>query len=197
MDQHIKERKSFFDRLKYADDFRIESETDSKGRTKEKAVYIGNWYVFRDFCSSDRWKMIITLVAGVAVMIFQFLQVLQTHVGSGSLFVLLPMAAALFPGLYLLMGAAGLPYKGNPMRRDQYMHSVIRVSRSAVAILSCNTVAFAATFVLRIVTGDWMFLSGDFIYLALFIVSTAFCAGMILLLRSLDITERPNSQISK
>ena len=97
------------DRLKYTEDFRLETETDEKGRTRKKAVYIGTWFVIRDYRISDRIRMTGSLLAAVAVMVIQFLLMLQSHAGSGSLFVILPLAAALFPGLYLLMGASSLP----------------------------------------------------------------------------------------
>lgn len=181
------------DRLKYTEDFRLKTETDEKGRTRKKAVYIGTWFVIRDYGTSDRLRMTGSLLAAVAVMVIQFSLMLQSHAGSGSLFVILPLAAALFPGLYLLMGASSLPYRGKPMRRDQYMHGIIRMSRSAVAVIAFNTVAAFATLVYRAVKGDWMFLGGDWTFLILFLASTALCAGIIWILRGIEITERPNS----
>lgn len=181
-----------FDRLKYTEDFRLETETDDKGKTRKKAVYIGTWFVIRDYGKADRLRMIGSLLAAAAVMIIQFALLIQPHAGSGSLLVILPLSAALFPGLYLLMGAASLPYRGKPMRRDQYMHGIIRMSRSSVAVLAFNAVAALATLVVRAVKGDWLFLSGDWTFLILFLVSTALCAGILWLLRAIEITGRPN-----
>lgn len=181
-----------FDRLKYTEDFRLETETDEKGKTRKKAVYIGTWFVIRDYGKADRLRMIGSLLAAAAVMVIQFALLLQSHAGSGSLLVILPLAAALFPGLYLLMGASSLPYRGKPMRRDQYMHGIIRMSRSSVAVLAFNTVAALATLVVRAVKGDWMFLSGDWTFLILFLASAVLCAVILWLLRAIEITERPN-----
>lgn len=182
----------FFDRQKYTDDFRLETETDEKGKIRKKAVYIGTWFLIRDYGSKDRLRMAGSMVLAAVVMIVQFALLLQFHAGSGSLFVILPLAAALFPGLYLVMGAFQLPFRGKPMRRDQYMHGIIRMSRSAVAILSFNTVAVIATFVYRTVKGDWMFLKGDWTFLILFLISAVCCAGVLWILRGIEIAERPN-----
>lgn len=181
-----------FDRLKYTEDFRLETETDDKGKTRKKAVYIGTWFVIRDYGTSDRLRMAGSLLAAAAVMIIQFSMLLVLHAGSGSLFVVLPLAAALFPGMYLLMGAASLPYRGKPMRRDQYFHSIIRMSRSAVAILAFNTVAALAALIYRMIKNDWLFLKGDWTFLILFVISAFLCAGVIWVLRRIDITEKPN-----
>ena len=181
-----------FDRQKYTDDFRLETETDEKGKIRKKAVYIGTWFLIRDYGSTDRLRMAGSMVLAAVVMIVQFALLLQFHAGSGSLFVILPLAAALFPGLYLVMGAFQLPFRGTPMRRDQYMHGIIRMSRSAVAILSFNTVAVIATFVYRTVKGDWMFLKGDWTFLILFLISAVCCAGVLWILRGIEIAERPN-----
>lgn len=186
-----------FDRLKYTEDFRLETETDEKGKTRKKAVYIGTWFVIRDYGTSERLRMAGSLLAAAAVMIIQFSMLLLRHAGSGSLFVVLPLAAALFPGMYLLMGAASLPYRGKPMRRDQYFHSIIRMSRSAVAILAFNTVAALAALIYRIIMDDWLFLKGDWTFLILFVVSAVLCAGVIWILRGIDIAEKPNGSYTE
>lgn len=186
-----------FDRLKYTEDFRLETETDEKGKTRKKAVYIGTWFVIRDYGTADRLRMAGSLLAAAAVMIIQFSMLLLRHAGSGSLFVVLPLAAALFPGMYLLMGAGSLPYRGKPMRRDQYFHGIIRMSRSAVAILAFNTVAALAALIYRTVKNDWLFLKGDWLFLILFGISAVLCAGVIWILRGIDITEKPNGSYTE
>lgn len=186
-----------FDRLKYTEDFRLETETDEKGKTRKKAVYIGTWFVIRDYGTADRLRMAGSLLAAAAVMIIQFSMLLLRHAGSGSLFVVLPLAAALFPGMYLLMGAGSLPYRGKPMRRDQYFHGIIRMSRSAVAILAFNTVAALAALIYRTVKNDWLFLKGDWLFLILFGISAVLCAGVIWILRGIDITEKPNESYTE
>ena len=186
-----------FDRLKYTEDFRLETETDEKGKTRKKAVYIGTWFVIRDYGTADRLRMAGSLLAAAAVMIIQFSMLILRHAGSGSLLVVLPLAAALFPGMYLLMGAASLPYRGKPMRRDQYFHGMIRMSRSAVAILAFNTVAALAALIYRIVKNDWLFLKGDWTFLILFGISVVLCAGVIWILRGIDITEKPNGSYTE
>ena len=39
--------KTFSDRMRYVEDFRIEESLDERGKMHRKAVYIGNWTVLR------------------------------------------------------------------------------------------------------------------------------------------------------
>ncbi len=79
------------------------------------------------------------------------------------------------------------------MRRDQYMHSFIRMSRSAVAVSSFAAVGLVALFVFRIVEGDWLFLPEDWRFLILVVFSALLALSIILLLRGVDLMEKPNS----
>ena len=65
------------------------------------------------------------------------------------------------------MGALALPFRGKPQRRDQYMHGMIRVSRSAAAVAVLVGFGLLASLVLRIRRGDWLFLGGDWLFLCL------------------------------
>ena len=175
----------FLNRSKYVNDFKVEEIPDRKGRLKKVAVYVGTWFVPRE---EKKAKGVIyaclALAAVTAVLYFRSL--LLTHFGSGKLLVMLPLLLGMFPLLYLLMGAAELPYRGKPMRRDQYMHSFIRMSRSAVAVSSFAAVGLVALFVYRMAEGDWLFLPEDWHFLVLVILFVLLALSIILLLRSVD-----------
>jgi hypothetical protein len=110
---------------------------------------------------------------------------------------MVPLLIGLFPGMYLLMGALSLPFRGRPMRRDQYMHSFIRASRSAVAVIVCAAAGLIASIIYRAVNGDWSFFREDRLFIILCLVSAALASGVLSLLRTVEVAERPNETYNK
>ncbi len=106
--------------------------------------------------------------------------------------VMLPLLLGLLPGLYLGMGATSLPFRGRPMRRDQYMHSFIRMSRSAAAVGVCALVTLAASLIYRAAVGEWLYLAADIRFTVMMALAAALAVGLIFFLRSADVTEREN-----
>ena len=182
----------FLNRSKYVNDFKVEEVQDKKGRLRKIAVYIGTWFVPREE-KKAKGVVFTCLALAVATAVLYFRSLLLTHFGSGKLLVMLPLLLGLFPLLYLLMGATELPYRGRPMRRDQYMHSFIRMSRSAVAVSIFAAVGLVALFVFRAVEGDWLFLKEDWRFLILVVLSAGCAVAIIFLLRGVDLMEKPNS----
>ena len=80
------------------------------------------------------------------------------------------------------------------MRRDQYMHSFIRASRSSAAVLFFQAVGLIASFIYRIAETDWLFLPGDLRFVLSGVSVIAFAGAVILLLRGIEVTERPNGE---
>ena len=113
--------KGLTDTFRYVDDFKTELVTDASGKTRKKTTYIGIWYVLRETGSQTVGMLIGAAALAVCTAVLGGFVLLTNHAGSGSYWVLIPHGAALFPALYLLMGAASLPYWQKPMRRDQYM----------------------------------------------------------------------------
>ncbi len=184
--------RSFGDRKKYLDDFKIIEEKNAKGVIRKKAVYTGTWTVPLEKPAVVRRKLAGTLVLAAAMLAMYLWMLLLTHFGSGQYPVMIPLLAGLFPSLYLGMGVLALPYRGKPMRRDQYMHSFIRASRSALAVGVCDVTALLALMICRAVTGDWIYLKEDWLYTALAVVIPGMAAAVIFLLRSVDLTDKPN-----
>ncbi len=185
--------KSFSDLKRYIGDFKTVEVRDSRGNLRKKAVYTGVWTVLRDERPSARIKLWAALGMAVALIVIYFRIMLLTHAGSGQMGVMLPLLAGLFPGLYLMMGALSLPFRGKPMRRDQYMHSFIRASRSAVAVAAFVFAGFAASMVYRIIRSDWLFLPEDWVFLAGCALILALCGGIVIVLRSVDLAEKENA----
>ena len=185
--------KSFSDLKRYIGDFEIVEVKDKRGVPRKKAVYTGVWTVLRDSTPTGRRKL--WIASGMAVLLFAVYgwMLLLTHAGSAHLGVMLPLLAGLFPGLYLLMGVFSLPFRGAPMRRDQYMHSFIRASRSAVGVSAFAFAGLLASFVYRIILGDWQFLPEDWYFIAACAVIGMLSAGIVFFLRSIDLAERENA----
>lgn len=183
--------KGLSDRTRYVDDFKVVEVPDKNGRLKKRAVYTGTWFTPRDEDAAKRRLWAALALAAVEALLYLWTLML-THLGSGKLLVMLPLLAGLFPLWYLLMGIAALPYRGKPMRRDQYMHSFIRVSRSAVAVAAFAAVGLAAVFVYRTVGSDWLFLRGDWLFLTGCVLVMGLSALLVILVQRIDIAERDN-----
>ena len=195
-DNPLENGRSFSDLKKYINDFKIVEEKDAKGRLRKKAVYTGVWFVPAEKPEKTRWKLIGTVAMALLLMATYVRMILLTHASSGQYPVMVPMLLGLFPGMYLMMGILSLPFRGNPMRRDQYMHSFIRASRSAVALGICDLVALIATMIYRAVKPDWIYFSEDWLYTSLAVAVPALAAGIIFLLRSIDLDEKPNDTVA-
>ena len=179
-------------RARYAEDFTVVEVPDRKGRLRKKAVYIGTWTVIRDWNAAARRTLWGTAALTLLIVVLYVRALLLTHFASGKLLVMLPLLAGLFPLFYLCMGATALPYGGKPMRRDQYMHSFIRMSRSAVAVAAFAIAGLLAMLIYRIVLKDWLFLPEDRLFLAFYILAAAASVLIVFLLRRLDLAEREN-----
>ena len=191
-DTPVQKGQSFSDRKKYIDDFELVETKDDKGRVRKRAVYKGVWTELRPPVKKSLYKIWAVLALAVLLAVVYVRMLLLTHLTSGNVLAMLPLLIGLFPGLYLLMGALSLPFRGRPMRRDQYMHSFIRVSRSAVAVIVCVAVGLIASFIYRAVNGDWTFFREDRLFIILCLVSAALASGAITLLRTVEVAERPN-----
>ena len=185
--------RKFSDLTKYVSDFKVAEETDARGRLRRRAVYVGPWTMMRDTGPSVKARLWAALVLAFALAGCLVWTVVLNHAASSLAAVMLPLLAALFPTLYLLMGALSLPLRCRPMRRDQYMHSFIRMSRSALAIAVLTFAGLVMAFIHRAIRGEWTFTPGDWRF-------TGGCTGIaaaalviIFLLRSIDLMERENS----
>ena len=161
-DSFTEKGRRFSDLRKYIEDFEIVEEVQN-GKLKKVAKYKGTWTILQNVSSGTFCKLwaVPVLSAGLTVLYIRML--LLTHLTSGQLAVMLPLLAGLFPLLYLMMGALSLPFRGKPMRRDQYMHSFIRVSRSSAAIAVCAALSQLATLIVRLASHNWQYFPEDLV----------------------------------
>ncbi len=191
-DSFISSGKRVSDPRKYAADFEVTEEKDANGRIRKTVRYTGVWTVIREDSPAVRVRLGMAAGLGALLIAALFRMLLMNHLAGSWLQVMLPLLAALFPGMYLAMGLTALPWRGKPMRRDQYMHGFIRVFRSAAAVGVCVLIGQAAALITRAVLGDWLYLTEDWRFTGYggFILMAAI--GIIAMLRSIDVTERPN-----
>ena len=182
----------FSDTRKYVKDFEIVEVLDDRGRMRRRALYKGNWFILRDWDNALIYLLVILAFSLITVGLYVWM-LLLTHLVSGQLWVMIPLLAGALPCLYLLMGALSLPLKGKPMRRDQYMHSLIRVSRSATAMIVFVVIGSVAALIFRAIHGDWSYFREDRLFTILCAAIVGACGIIIALQRAIGIAERENS----
>lgn len=192
MEDKKKERrfKMLNDSMRFVDDYAVEKYTDEKGRTKEKVVYIGPLLPIRGEAASVHRRAIIAAVISVlqaaALCYCEFL----SHTSAWWIPVAIPLAAALFPELYLVMGLFSLPYRCMELKRDSYTRGIIRVFKSAAGAGILTAVSYIADWAYRFINSDFLFLKGDIKYsvCCLFVIGSLI--AVILLLRGIEVDER-------
>ncbi len=182
---------------KYTADYELITVKDKKGRDVKEARYIGSYFHVKGSPGAIRTKLFLTLACGIILTALLVFIQLDTHVTAWTAYVAVPQTVALFPLLYLLMGLTSLPYKLKPMERPFYMHGIIRICRCAVAILVLCGVSFAGDFIYRAFTKDWFFRPEDIRYLIILGGILLLAVAILVLLNSIEITERHNPAVSK
>ena len=136
-------------RYRYTENYKMTMRTLADGTVKEEAEYVGKWLQAEH--SADVYKKarffavpasVFSLCAGILLLAVQGFAVYN-----GGLYALIPAAMALFPAIYLLLGALKLPAEDRKLQTDvfRFAHERIRRSSAAIAIL------YALTLVLTIV----------------------------------------------
>ena len=177
------------DHIKYADDYADDLYEDENGKTRRRVTYIGPYIPIRNEVRSLRMIIAGILVLTVLTIAAVVSAMLINHTSAWWFFTSVPMTGAAFPCLYLVMGTLHLPYSGKPIQRDAYMHGIVRMFRSCGAIIVLTAITLLSEFVFRIIKKDWMFLSGDKLFLALLAGIILACLGIIFLLRMIDADE--------
>ena len=185
-------KSKFSDLRKYVDDYEIVEEQMPNGKLKKTVRYKGTWTILREVSSGTFFKLWLTVLMAFALIGVYVYTLTLTHTTSGLYTVMVPLMAGMFPCLYLAMGVLALPFRGKPMRRDQYMHSFIRISRSCTAILIFAFLAELITLIYRMIENDWLYLPADWRFTVSGIILIAASVAIILILRSIEITEREN-----
>ena len=174
---------------KFTDDYTIEYYTDAKGRDKERAVYIGPHIPIREELKSLRLKLIGILVLGLITVALILTCHLINHTTAWWFGTVIPLGAALFPAMFILFSLPNLPFKDGSMQRDGYMHGIIRLFNCFGALTAIMAVELVFETIYRAVNSDWMFVSGDIVFLILVVLVIVASIAAIVILRSIDVDE--------
>lgn len=134
---------------KYKEDWSLQEDWDAKNRPRRTPVYRGPVYRTPE---SRRTLLVRSAVPWVFWLILLVLYFRLNFPGATVLYVFLPAALALFPGLYWLLGIWGILRAPREMTRLQKENSIGRVLRSAAGCAILNLAALIGDLIL-VLTG--------------------------------------------
>lgn len=132
---------------KYTKDYSVEADVNEKGKIVEKYKYIGKFYEM-SLTKGEKLAYIKKLTVSVVIFItcFLFAGLLNTN-GSRNVFIVLPYATYLLPGMYLIMGLYSFAKASGRMKHSDYDLSVCRMSKCINAIMVISAYLFFADLV--------------------------------------------------
>jgi len=182
--------KKIIDRTKYVNDYDVNTVVDKNGHKKDQIVYKGVEIPFLQPAKEVTKRLIVATIFSVLSVACVIGTQAVVHGSQNYWAVLIPLGIALLPSLYLIMGVAAFQFDGCNMTRKRYEISIIRVFKSGAAIVVLSLVAFAGDFIYRITSGDWLFLTGDWIYYVIVLAAFGFSLSAVIMLRTVDVDER-------
>lgn len=185
------------DHIKYVDDYATELEQDEKGKYRKITSYIGPKIPVRTELKSLRPRLFAVVLMAFLLTSALIYALFMKHASGISILLSTLLTATLFPCLYLIMGTLHLPYSGKPMQRDGYMHGMIRMLRSAGAIMILLIAVFVDDFLYRLRVRDWMYFKEDILFLVLIVVADLLAVGIVLILRSIEVDELELNQYNE
>ena len=142
-------------RFRYVDNYRMTRRTREDGTVTEEAEYVGNYLlaehpeqVYRSVRRLAAASSVLSLLAAVLL-----LAVKGFAVYGGGLYALVPAAAALFPGIYLLLGAMKLPPDDRKLQEDVYRFGHARIRKSAHGVLFLYSATLFLSLVFFVTSG--------------------------------------------
>ncbi len=136
-------------RYRYTEHYKMVRRTLPDGTVKEVAEYIGKYLlpehsaeVYRSARTSALFASVFSLLAAILLLTVNGFVVYE-----GGVYALVPAAAALFPGMYLLLGSLKLPAEDRELQVDTYRLAHERIRRSSMALV----VLYALTLVLTVI----------------------------------------------
>ena len=177
------------DHIRYIDDYDTDLVEDEKGKYRKKVVYTGPMIPIMSDPKSVRARLLavipMVLANAAAVVYAAFMK----HASVSWVLTNTLLIGVMFPSFYMIMALLHLPYSGKPMQRDGYMHGMIRMFRSAGAVMVVQIAGFVNDFFYRFYFKDWMFFPEDFLFLGLIVGSGLLAGGIVLILRSIEVDE--------
>ncbi|MCR4616704.1 MAG: hypothetical protein K5669_00790 [Lachnospiraceae bacterium] len=178
------------DHIKYIDDYETDLVKDEKGKLHKKVRYIGPYIPLKSDIGISRARFIIVDILSLIITGLTVASCLMRHTTGGWLLTMLPILISLFPCLYLISGCTLLPMSGKPMKRDRYMHSIIRIFRSCGGLVVLMIAVLVSEVIYRLIQKDWIFLKGDYMFLGFVLAIVIGAVATIFVLRGVEVDER-------
>lgn len=181
----------FSDTVKYVDDYQVETYVNEAGKTKKRAKYVGIWTCFAKDDETASVKLWVARALGLLLLACLMMVELVPNSAETSYLVVVPLALALLPLLYMAMGIFCLPFNRKPMRRDVHAHSFIRIGRSALAIIIFCGVSLIGRMIFHLMNG-WNMRFEDIYHIGGTVLCIAICVTLIVIIRSIELHEKAN-----
>lgn len=138
---------------RYMEDWKNVSRIDEKGKEIREPVYQGSWYILEEGTDKKALALRAALPCGafLALIILYFR---LNFPGATVLYVFLPAALGLFPGLYWAMGAFGVMKAPEKMTRLQKENGIGRALRSSAGCAVFSLAAAAGDLILILLQGQ-------------------------------------------
>lgn len=138
---------------RYMEDWKTETRLDRNGKETQVPVYRGVWYILDEKTGRKglAWRAALPCGAFLILLILYFR---LNFPGATVLYVFLPAALGLFPGLYWALGTFGVARAPREMTRLQKENGIGRVLRSSAGCAVCALAAVAGDAVLILVKGE-------------------------------------------
>jgi hypothetical protein len=121
---------------KYSEDYELQEVTDEKGKTREVAVYRGDYFeVSLDEQRVPRFKKL-CLILLVMIVFWHLAGGFIGNPGMYKFYVAFPYVAAFFPIIYMAAGILNLPCEKRKFRRDEIGLSFNRIKTMAIIALA-------------------------------------------------------------
>lgn len=178
------------DYVSSVNDYNTELYRDKKGKLKERVVYIGPMIPFAEEKKTVQRKLIAATVISIALVVTVLFATFCEHTTAWWGLTSLAMAGSLFPCFALITGLVNFPFSAKPMKRDRYLHSIIRAMKSTGIVFAFLAVEIIGEIAYRISREDWLFLRDDIVFLMAIALAIALCVTNLIVLRSIKVDER-------
>ena len=175
---------------KYLDDYRVEQVTDTKGRVRSEAVYVGgDYYLLPQVIKGDR-----RLIFCLSVLIWPALIGAMVPItrAAGIMYVMLPFIFSMFPMFFVTGAAFSLLREEEVMRRESAEKIARRLPPCSFAVMALSGAAFLGVVITAVISWNG-FVAWDILFTALCAAICAASAFMFIKCRKIKAVRKSNS----
>ncbi|MDO4565027.1 MAG: hypothetical protein Q4C04_05385 [Clostridia bacterium] len=183
-------------KFSFIDDYELVPGVDAKGRTRQTVRYIGPYHWFVDGEGEVKRRLIAIRALTAGAVLLTLVAMFVPHGADNVLYVMGIMMLNLFPLAYIIAGAARLPFKIEPMKRDSYAYSIKRMQTCALGLLLITAAGLIGNICHWIFVGG-NFSFGDVIFIVCALGSCCICYIIYHQLKSIKTELKPNDSVPK